>query len=150
MGSASAAPLQPLVAGLVTFAGGVWGFSGKGCLPIVGHPAAGAFLLAFDPGELGLTGAVQAITVPVRGFPPDPTLDPDVRSIVTVRGPFPSLIFNISARYIAGAPGVGAPVMSVMLASNANVLIDPPATGFDVIVWKGLGGDRAGPQLTFP
>jgi hypothetical protein len=87
----------------------------------------------------------------VGGFPPDPTLDPDVRSVVIVRGPFPSGIFNISVRYVASATvGVGAPVMGVMLANAGNVLTDPPATGFDVIVWKGLGGDRAGPQLVFP
>jgi hypothetical protein len=144
----AAAPVQPIVSGLVTLAAGVWSFSGKGCLPAVGHTGAGIFLLGFDPGLPGNAGAVQPLPVQVRGFPPDPTADPDVRSIVMVRGPFPSGIFNIAVRYITSPfAGVGAPVVQVLFANAGNVLTDPPAGGFDLIVWKGLGGDRAGPQL---
>jgi hypothetical protein len=46
----AAAPLQPIVSGLVTFAGGAWSFSGKGCFPQVAHPGAGIFDLGLDPG----------------------------------------------------------------------------------------------------
>jgi hypothetical protein len=87
--------------------------------------------------------------VQVRVFPPDGTPDPDVRSVVNVRGPFPTGIFNIAVRYVASPTlGVGAPLVQVLLANAGNVLVDPPVTGFTLIVWKGLGGDRAGPQLT--
>lgn len=147
MADYSAAPVQPIVAGLVSFAAGVWSFSGKGCQAFVGH-AAGNFLLLLDPGLIGNAGAVQALPVQVPGFPPDATPNPDVRSIVTVRGPFPSGIFNIAVRYTTDpAAGVGAIAIQVLLANAANVLTDPPVGGFDILVWKGLGGDRAGPQL---
>lgn len=149
MPDSAAAPLQPIVSGLVTFAGGAWSFSGKGCLPTVVHVGAGDFQLTLDAGLIGNAGAVQPLPVQVLGFPPDTTLDPDVRSVVTVRGPFPSGIFNIAVRYITSfTPGVGAVVIEVLFANVANVFTDPPAGGFDLVVWKGLGGDRAGPQLT--
>jgi len=147
MGSPSAAPLQPLVAGLVTFVGGAWGFSGKGCIAPVVHAGAGIFDLGIDFGIYGTT--LDAVVVPVAGFPPDPTLDPNARSIITVRGPFPTGIFNIAVRYLVN-PAVGIVAVQVLLANVANALTDPPVTGFDVVVFKGLGGDRAGPQLTFP
>lgn len=144
----AAAPLQPIVSGLVTFAAGAWGFSGKGCLPIVGHVGAGIFLLGLDQGLIGNAGAVQGLPVQVPGFPADLTPDPDVRSVVMVRGPFPTGIFNIAVRYITSPfAGVGAPAVQVLFANAGNVLTDPPVGGFDLIVWKGLGGDRAGPQL---
>jgi len=144
----AAAPLQPIVSGLVTFVAGAWSFDGKGCKPAVGHPGAGIFVLTLDSGLIGNAGAVQALPVPVPSFPVDPTPDPDVRAVVTVRGPFPTGIFNKSVRYVTSPfPGVGAPFVEILLADVANVLADPPASGFDIIVQKGLGGDRAGPQL---
>jgi len=147
MGSPSASPLQPLAAGLVTFAGGVWSFSGKGFIIPVVHAAAGVFDLGIDFGILGTT--LDAVPVPVTGFPLDPTPDPNARSIITVRGPFPTVVFNIAVRYLV-TPAIGIVALQVLLANAANALVDPPATGFDVFLFKGLGGDRAGPQLTFP
>jgi hypothetical protein len=143
-----ASPIQPILAGLVTFTGGVWVFSGKGVGPVgVGHIGAGIFALPFDAGLIGNAGAVQPIPVQVPGFPADPTPDPDVRSVVTLRGPFPTGIFNIATRYVFASAAVGAVSVEVVFANASNVLTDPPAGGFDIIVWKGLGGDRAGPQL---
>src|SRR5271154_2294850 len=104
MGSPSASPLQPLAAGLVTFAGGVWSFSGKGFIAPVVHAAAGVFDLGIDFGTLGTT--LDAVAVPVAGFPPDPTLDPNARSISSGRGPFPTGVFNIAVRYLVN-PAVG-------------------------------------------
>jgi hypothetical protein len=148
MADYAAAPIQPIVEGFVTLNGAApASFDGKGCEPLVVHPGPGVFELVLDAGLIGNSGAVQAIPVQVSGFPPDFTPDPCVQTIVNIFG-FPNGIYNIAVRYIASiVPNQGALVVQVIMANVGNVLTDPIATGFNIIVWKGLGGDRAGPQV---
>ena len=143
----AAAPIQPIVEGIVTFPGGVGTkpvFDGKGVLQVqrVGAPF-GEYLFFLDPGLPGNAGAVPAVPEPPLLAPPDP----DVRTMITpfgVGSPPLSGISSIGVEYVASLqPGVGATSIVVRLQNIAFVPTDP-VNGFQIIVWRGLGG---GPVL---
>src|SRR5271166_3629581 len=84
----AAAPIQPIVEGVVTFPGGVGTapfFDGKGVSAIVRDPATGGqggYILTLDVGLPGNAGAVPfAGPPPLIPFPPF-ALDPDVRTMI--------------------------------------------------------------------
>jgi hypothetical protein len=136
----AAAPIQPIVEGFVSYPGGVGTqpfFDGKGVSAIVRDGAFGGFILTLDVGLPGNAGAVP--------FGPSPPLlpDPDVRTLVI---PFGSNgipltgIGSIGVSYIPSAvTGVGAPQVEIVLCGSTLVPTDP-VDGFEVVVWRGLGG----------
>lgn len=138
----AAAPIQPIVDGLVTFSGGVPFFDGKGVSAIVrGTPLHGDFILTLDVGLPGNAGAVpffepQPFPPPALPFAPDP----DVRTLVTPLG-FPlSGVASIGVSYIPSAlTGVGAPQIEVVM-TNAGFNPVDPSGGFLIVVWRGIGG----------
>lgn len=143
----AAAPIQPIVEGLVTFPGGAGTqpfFDGKGVSSIVrGTAPFGDYILTLDVGLPGNAGAVPfAGAPPLLPFPP-PAPDPDVRTLVIPLGvgvPPLSGIASIGVSYIPSAlPGVGAPQVEVVLTNAAFIPNDPQA-GFQIIVWRGIGG----------
>jgi hypothetical protein len=145
----AAAPIQPIVEGLVTFPGGVGTqpfFDGKGVSSIVRDPATGGqggYILTLDVGLPGNAGAVPFAASPLE--PPLPVFapDPDVRTLVIPLGvgiPPLSGIASIGVSYISSAlTGVGAPQIEVVL-TNAVFIPHDPKGGFQIIVWIGIGG----------
>jgi hypothetical protein len=141
MSDFAAAPIQPIVEGLVTFPagpGGVVVFDGKGVSAIArGASAQGSYILTLDPGLPGNAGAVP--------FGPAPPLspDPDVRTLIQPLGagaPPVTGIFTTGVSYIPSAvTGVGAPQVEVVLTDTAFAPLDP-VNGFTIVVWRGLGG----------
>lgn len=145
----AAAPIQPIVEGIVTLSGGVPFFDGKGVSAIVrGGALFGDFILTLDVGLPGNAGAVPF--APPHFAPPIPAPfapDPDVRTLVTPFGignPPISGVASIGVSYIPSAsPGVGAPQIEIVMTSAAGNPTDP-AGGFMIVVWRGIGG---GPVL---
>ncbi len=150
----AAAPIQPIVEGLVTFPGGVGTqpfFDGKGVVSIVRDPATGGqggYIFTLDVGLPGNAGAVpfgqSPLQPPLPPFPPDP----DVRTMITplsFGGPPPlSNIVFIGVSYIPSAlTGVGAPQIEVVL-ENPGAIPTDPVNGFQIIVWRGIGGGPVG------
>lgn len=138
---ASAAPIQPLVQGLVTIVPGApptLVFEGHGILQAV-YVGAGHYVLFFDPGLPGLAGAVEPLPI----FPLTLPTDPNVRTNIMPLGvgnPPVSGIFGIGFTYIASAiAGVGAIGISIVLTTAAFIPFDPQ-NGFEINIWKGLGG----------
>ena len=137
----AAAPIQPIVEGLVTFPGGApaISFDGKGVSAIAriaGHPL-GAYVLTLDEGLPGNAGAVP--------FGPSPPLapDPDVRTLILPIGvgvPPVSGVHAIGVAYNpSGISGVGAFQIFIVLTNMVFALVEP-VNGFQIIVWRGLGG----------
>lgn len=148
----AAAPIQPIVEGIVTYPGGAGTqpfFDGKGVSAIVrGVAPVGDFILTLDVGLPGNAGAVPF--APPHFAPPIPAPfapDPDVRTLVTpfgVGNPPTSGVATIGVSYIPSAsPGVGAPQIEVVMTNAGFVPHDPPG-GFMIVVWRGIGG---GPVL---
>jgi hypothetical protein len=138
----AAAPIQPIVEGFVTFPAGLGTapfFDGKGVSAIVRGPGFpfGVYILTLDVGLPGNAGAVP--------FGPSPPLapDPDVRTLVLPLGigvPPLSGIASIGVSYLSSAaPGVGAPQIEVVL-TNAAFIPEDPQAGFEIVVWRGIGG----------
>lgn len=139
----AAAPVQPIVEGIVTFPGGVGTtpvFTGKGISSIIRDGSVqGSYILFFDVGLPGNAGAVPALPELPFVAPPDP----DVRTLITpfgVGAPPLSNIATIAVSYIASLiPGVGAPAVNVVL-TNLAFLPRDPVNGFLIVVWRGIGG----------
>jgi hypothetical protein len=143
-------PVQPIVQGLVTIPSGVAGgpvlFKGKGALPTVTRDPLspfGAFTLTLDTGLPGNAGALQPL--PDQPGVTSPSV-PDARALITIRGnptlaPPGTTITQQAVSYIPSpTPGVGINQIEVVL-SIAGVGVDPvlpAATGFEIIVWKGV------------
>ncbi|HYB24721.1 MAG TPA: hypothetical protein VED41_13045 [Solirubrobacteraceae bacterium] len=127
-------PFQPIVQGVVTataVAGPV--FDGEGISSIervAGFPA-GAFLLTLDAGLIGNAGAVPPGTSPLS--------DPNVRTMLTMRGAGAPPISNIVATgvlyVLSPVPGVGADQIIVTTQTFPLALADPNG-GFEIIVWR--------------
>ena len=145
----AAAPIQPIVEGIVTFPNGVGPigqpfFDGKGVLQVLrtGAPQ-GSYAFILDPGLPGNAGAVPAVPeIPLLAPP-----DPDVRTMITPFGsgsPPMSGIATIGVSYLLSPlPGVGAFSILVVL-ENLGFIPTDPINGFQIVVWRGLGG---GPVL---
>jgi hypothetical protein len=130
-------PFQPIVQGVVTFPNGVGPstpveFTGVGVSAIsraVGFPL-GAYVLDLDEGLPGNAGAVQPGASPIS--------DPNVRTMVTVRGsgaPPISIISTTAVLYLLSpTPGVGADQVLIVMQTFPVALADPPA-GFEIIIW---------------
>jgi|SRR5271170_3580110 len=141
----AAAPIQPIVEGLVTFLAGVPHFDGKGVVSIArGTSLLGDFVLTLDVGLPGNAGAVPFGPPPIEppvppAFPPDP----DVRTLVIpfgVGSPPLSGIASIGVSYnLSPLPGVGVTEIEVVTTGLAFNPIDPPG-GFMIVVWRGIGG----------
>jgi hypothetical protein len=143
----AAAPIQSIVEGFVTFPGGIPFFDGKGVSAIVRDPVTGGqggYILTLDVGLPGNAGAVPFAAPPLEppvppAFPPDP----DVRTMITPLSfgspPLSNIVF-IGVSYIPSAlTGVGAPQIEIVLANPSSVPTDP-VNGFQIIVWRGIGG----------
>jgi hypothetical protein len=135
----AAAPVQPIVQGLLTFvnpdvpADGVT-FSGRGILltglnaPV--RSAAGSYTLTLDP-----------------GLPGDVAIDPPfARFMATIRGAVgvPTLITSKSVSYLTSPPlsalAVGANQIQILLADTAGALTDFDGEGVEIILWRGDAG----------
>ena len=138
---ASAAPVQPIAQGLVTFPlgpgpGTPVRFQGRGILSLTrAFPLGqGYFVFTLDPGLRGNAGAVPAGPLP----PPDP----DVRTRVIAVGAPPLFVSGINSIGVAYrtslAVGVGAIEVHVITANLAFVPIDPTG-GLQIVVWRGQG-----------
>lgn len=143
---AAAAPLQPLVQGFVSIIPGVpptLEFDGHGIVeegplaPI--YVGMGHYILFFDPGLPGLAGAVE----PLPAFPQLLPIDPNVRTNIMPLGvgvPPVSGVSAIGFAYVASAiAGVGAIAIDIVLTNAAFIPLDPQR-GFEIVIWKGLGG----------
>jgi len=129
-------PFQPIVQGVVTFdAFDNPVFTGEGVSEIArpaGFPV-GAFLLTLDEGLPGNAGAVPPGLSPIN--------DPNVRTMITMRGAGVPPISNITATavlyLVSPAVGVGADQILVVTRTNPPAPADPVA-GFEMIVWRVL------------
>jgi len=141
----AASPIQPIVEGLVTFPGGPPNieFDGKGISSIL-YIGMGHYILFFDEGLPGNSGAVPALPE----FPLVLPIDPDVRTNIMPLGvgvPPVSGIQAIGIAYIASlVQGVGATAIDIVL-TNAAFVGQDPQNGFEIIVWRGLGGGPVPP-----
>jgi hypothetical protein len=139
----SAAPIQPIAQGLVTFPAGPGAgtpvvFDGHGCLPTVTRDPAspsgeGAYILTLDPGVPGNAGAVDPGVAPLS--------EPEMRCLITPRGvgapPVSGIAFQSVSYILSPAPGVGADQIEITMQNGAAAFTDP-AGGFELIVWKGI------------
>lgn len=137
MADFSVTSFEPIVQGVVTFAGPALSWEGVGLQAIERFPghAAGVYLLTLDQGLPGNSGAVPPGLAPV--------LNPDVRTLVTCRAPVPPLvnpIQTIGVLYlpIVPLPGVGSTFILVVMADNTNTLNDPVA--FEINVFRVFNG----------
>jgi hypothetical protein len=130
-------PFEPIVQGVVTYAGPLLSWEGVGLEAIQRLPghAAGAYLLTLDEGLPGNSGAV----------PPGaaPTVNPDVRTVITCRAPVPPAVNPIQTTGIlylpiVPIPGVGCTFILVVMADNTNTLADPVA--FEINVFRVFNG----------
>lgn len=127
--------LQPIVQGVVTLAAPAISWEGVGLEAIERPPGfpLGVYLLTLDEGLPGNAGAV----------PPGlaPTVNPDVRTVITCRAPVPPLVNPIqcsSVLYTHTLPGVGSTALLVVMADDTNTLNDPVA--FEISVFRVLNG----------
>jgi hypothetical protein len=146
---AAAAPIQPLAQGIVTFPGGPpnIAFEGHGIVQQGGaapvYVGMGHYVLFLDPGLPGLAGAIEPLPV----FPLVLPIDPNVRTNIMPLGsgvPPLSGIYGIGFAWVASAvAGVGSIAIAIVLTNEALAMEDPDV-GFQITIWKGLGG---GPVL---
>lgn len=149
----AAAPVQPLVQGLVTIVPGVpptLVFDGKGIIETgVFRPhytSAGRYILFFDPGLPGNAGAVEAIPELPLVAPADPNVRTSIMPI-GVGVPPVSGIFAIGVFYLASlAVGVGVTGINIVMTTGPVFTpVDPSGGAFEITVWKGLGGGPVPP-----
>jgi hypothetical protein len=158
MSDYAAAPIQPIVQGLLTVdpVSLAPTFTGRGVRSVTrttaaGPPAQILYTLFLDPGLPGNAGELQpslpiSVAFPV-GFP----TQPDARSLVTVRGsatnaiPGSTSIANVGVFYSvpSAGPGTdGGDTAILLVFTNAvPAAVDPTgavASGVEIIVWKGL------------
>jgi hypothetical protein len=127
-------PFQPIVQGVVTIDPALGPtFEGEGISSITrvaGFPL-GAFLLTLDAGLIGNAGAVPPGLSPIS--------DPNVRTMLTMRGAGVPPISNIVAKgvlyVLSPAVGVGADQIIVTTQTFPLALADPNG-GFEIIVWR--------------
>ena len=139
MSDFAATQLVPIVQGTMTIGpgGGPLTWEGVGLQAIqraVGH-AFGAYLLTLDEGLPGNAGAVPPGVLPV--------LNPDTRSVITVRGPAPPAVNPIqtsSVLYlpVVPIPGVGCTELLIVMTDDTNTLNDP--VGFELQVYRVYNG----------
>lgn len=165
MGDYAAAPVQPIVQGLLTVSGPTAGtphaptFNGRG-ISAVTRVALGTYVLTLDPGlpgnagEVAPTGAAYpAAFVPGAGLGASSTTKipaPDVRAALTIRGtttqavvPGGSDILNTAVTYITpGADGGFTQIQLIFSGLTAGALpmvaVDPTdihASGVEMIFW---------------
>jgi hypothetical protein len=127
----AAAPLQPILQGLITIVGGNPVFTGKGASGIFRGAFPGTFLLPLDQ---GLPGAVG--------------IDPNfARAVITIRGQTTgglpvTTIDQKAITYVNGFPNPPSPVplSAVRVALTVDgVGTDPTgsaASGCEIIVWR--------------
>jgi hypothetical protein len=138
----AAAPIQPIVEGIVTFPGGVGTqpvFDGKGVRAIVrGGPPQGQYLMLFDVGLPGNAGAIEPFPPP--SFLPDVTPDPNVRTLITPLGAGSPPLSNISTIGVSYAANIGTigSIGVFVVMQNFGALLADPVNGFIIIVWRGL------------
>jgi len=130
---------EPIVQGTMTIGpgGGPLTWEGVGLEAIerpVGFPF-GVYLLTLDEGLPGNAGAVPPGVLPI--------LNPDVRTLITVRGPAPPAVNPIqtsSVLYlpVVPIPGVGSTELLIVMADDTNTLNDP--LGFELQVYRVFNG----------
>jgi hypothetical protein len=145
MSDYAAAPIQPIVQGLLTIVAGAPVFTGVGVKSVVrtvGGAALGDFSLLLDPGlpgnagELPPTGIGTALTIAV----------PDPRTLCTVRGAVATgatTINTIGVSYILPSvpPGDGGETTIRIVMQAGGAATDPvgaAGNGAEVITWKGV------------
>jgi len=148
----AAAPIQPIVQGLLTIVAGAPVFTGVGATVkrTTGGAALGDFTFTLDPGLPGNAGELA----PTGTFsPPVPGITvaaPDPRALVTMRGsltnavPGATSINGIGVSYnTPSAPplGDGGDTTVRVVLTVAGVATDPTGTaasGAEIVIWKGV------------
>lgn len=134
----AAAPVQPIVQGLLTVrfvdSAGILSFFGIG-------------IVLTGPNAPLYVGAGHYVLTLDRGLPGDVAIDPPFgRTLLTVRGPSggaagtPTAIEGKSINYIPNpVPGVGADKIEIFLVDGTDTGADPEA-GLEIILWRGDAG----------
>jgi hypothetical protein len=165
MADYAAAPIQPIVQGLLTVLtptaafplgqvvftgrGAFVGPQGTGVAPGRGTNAHGDFVLTLDPGLPGTAGAVEAVPAQVTNPALLAPAAPLVRTLISVRAPTPGAptpLISLSVAYgnftdtvPPVAPGVGLTQVEILTAITGGTLQDPAITsGVEIIVWAGV------------
>ncbi len=159
MNDYAAAPVQPIVQGLITIvvinAVPTPVFQGKGVSSIQRTPVtpstpvvspAGDFVLILDQGLPGNAGEVQPTnpnTVPPTPPQPDARTQVQLRGSLTAAVPGGTSIDEIGVSYVfpSPAPGDGGFTAIRLVFAAAGAPTDPSlvaANGAEVIVWKGI------------
>lgn len=147
----AAAPIQPIVQGLLTVSGAgvppplgphIPTFQGKG-VSAVTRTVAGAtivYTLLLDEGLPGNAGELQ----------PGPTIlgpQPDARTLINIRGsltnaiPGGTSIVATGVGYAEPGPDGGVTAILLVFTDDTPTAVDPTddvASGVEIIVWKGL------------
>jgi hypothetical protein len=126
-------PFQPIVQGVIVATATGVTFDGEGISNIervTGFPA-GAFLLTLDEGLIGNAGAVPPGLAPIN--------DPNVRTMLTMRGagtpPISNIVASAVLYVLSPTPGVGADQIIIATQTFPLALADPNG-GIEIIVWN--------------
>jgi len=139
MADYSAAPIQPIVQGLVTTVAGppiVSSFFGRGIRKIT-RVSAGLYRLVLDPGLPGNAGALEPL---VDTVPPTPPAAPDPRTTIQLRsGP------TVTAQVVTyAASSIALDGIAPLLDGSLNVIVvtlaaaAPVDADFEIITWVGV------------
>lgn len=143
----AAAPIQPIVQGLLTVdpVSLVPTFTGRGVRAVTrttaaGPPAQILYTLFLDPGLPGNAGELQS-------GPPIVGPQPDARTLVTIRGsatnviPGSTSIASTGVFYGVLSADGGDTAILLVFTDAVPAAVDPTgavASGVEIIVWKGL------------
>ncbi len=154
----AAAPIQPIVQGLLTVAivagTPVPTFEGKGVSSVMRTVAPTVppdiiYTLILDVGLPGNAGELQP--GPLLGTPPLPGPQPDARTLINIRGSAMNSVAGgtsivaTGVTYAQPTPGGDGGFTAVLLVftDTTPAAVDPMGTvasGVEIIIWKGLGG----------
>lgn len=156
MADYAAAPIQPILQGLVTIdQNNNPQFFGRGASAVarITGQLVGCFQLTLDQGLPGNAGAIEPVPTASEAIPGPPfsSADPDARTMITVRGtgtPPVTTIAEIVVQYGFSTPppplGTGHNIVFATFADSTGAFTDPPA-GFEIILWLGVGSAQLFP-----
>lgn len=140
MADYAAAPIQPIVQGLVTTVAGtppVTSFFGRGIEKVVRGVTLGTYRLLLDPGLPGNAGALEPF---VDTTPPSPPAAPDPRTNIQLRsGPTVTAAIVTYAASTLLIDGVAPPPDgSLNVIVVTLVAATPVDADFEIVTWVGV------------
>jgi len=145
MADYAAAPIQPIVQGIVTGVipapGVVTTFFGRGVSKIT-RVGAGQYRMILDAGLPGNAGEIEPLPEPVLGQPiPVGPVAPDARTLVTLRGTT-TTVTQALASYAQSSvlvDGVAPPVDGGLNVVEVTLIaLAPIDATFEIVVWLGV------------